>query len=293
MNIGKIIRLILFRTCLILCLLTFVSHLYGQNDYIDIEFIDFQVSDTITAGGTITVSGTLKNNGNVSVEPQVEMLMELLSPDNGSGGDPPTFESDIENNFNNTIILPNESQTFERQILINDASALSLSSYVVIIWPRNAQYDPVFENNVFEAQVNVRAPDPATQNKKLDCEPVIMPGNQLAESLLIGMPVDEIVGFRYDNGWQQIPIQIDELDIKDILTPYGPYRNNVAPFANNPSGHFDLNDELVFMYKDAGTKATAIDYPEGVIHQTATEINVTNIFPNTDKYIYVFLQERG
>jgi len=290
MNIGKIVRLILFRTYLILFLLTFVSHLYGQNEYIDIEFIDFQVSDTITAGGTITVSGTLKNNGNIPVEPQVEMLMEVLPSDNGSGGNPPTFDSDIENNFNNTIILPNESQNFERQILVDDALGFGINDYVVIIWPRNAQYDPIFENNVFEAQVNVRAPDPATQNKKLDCDPVVMSGNQLSESLLIGMPADEIVGFRYDNGWQQIPVQIDELDIKDILTPYGPYRNNVAPFANNPSERsilfytdentyvgadsdpdFDLNDELVFMYKDAGTKATATDYPAGVIHQTATQ----------------------
>ena len=126
MNIGKIIGLILL-------LLTFVSHLYGQNEYIDIEFIDFQVSDTITEGGTITVSGTLKNNGNIPVEPQIEMLMEILPPNDGSGGNPPTFDSDIENNFNNTPILPNESQNFERQILVDDVFGPGGNDYVVII----------------------------------------------------------------------------------------------------------------------------------------------------------------
>jgi len=209
------------------------------------------------------------------------MLMEVLPSDNGSGGNPPTFDSDIENNFNNETILPNESQSFERQILVNEAFFLA-DDYVVIIWPRTMQNnDPVFANNVFEAAVNVRTPDETTQNKKLDSDPVIMSGDQLAESLLIGMPVDEVVGFRYDNGWQQIPIQIDELDIKDILAPYGPYRNNVAPFANNPSGRsilfytdensytgadsdpdFDLNDELVFqdgtLSQDADT--SYVDY---------------------------------
>jgi len=229
----------------------------SQNEYIDIEFVDFQISDTITEGGTLTVTGTLKNNGNIAVEPEVEMLMEVLPMGTGV----PTFDSDIENNFNNKTILPNES-----------------------------------------------APDPAIQNKKLNCDPVVVQGDQIGESLLIGMPVDEIVGFKYDGNWQQIPIQIDELDIKDILDPYGPYRSYVAPPAGTPSSrsilfytdentytgadtdpNFDLDDELVFMYKDAGVKATETDYPVGVIQQTATELTVTNL--STEKYIYLFQQD--
>lgn len=276
----------------------------SQNEYIDIEFIDFQISDTITEGGTLTVTGTLKNNGNIAVEPEVEMLMEVLPMGTGV----PTFDSDIENNFNNKTILPNESQPFERRILANGLIGLGGNNVVVIVWPRNGQQDLNFQNNVFEALVHVKAPDPAIQNKKLNCDPVVVQGDQIGESLLIGMPVDEIVGFKYDGNWQQIPIQIDELDIKDILDPYGPYRSYVAPSAGTPSSrsilfytdentytgadtdpNFDLDDELVFMYKDAGVKATETDYPVGVIQQTATELTVTNL--STEKYIYLFQQD--
>ncbi len=53
-------------------------------------------------------------------------------------------------------------------------------------------------------------------------DPVIMSGSNL--SFYIGAAPARIVGFKFTNGaWQQVPVQVDEKAVLDIVAPYGPY----------------------------------------------------------------------
>lgn len=52
-------------------------------------------------------------------------------------------------------------------------------------------------------------------------DPVVIKGADAP--CVAGLPPADLVGFRYDgNSWVQIPIQIDEVVVKDISAPYGP-----------------------------------------------------------------------
>src|SRR6218665_15765 len=74
-------------------------------------------------------------------------------------------------------------------------------------------------------------------------DPVVLTGSQLP-ALNVLKPA-AIVGFKYVNGtWTQIPIQIDERALLDIVTPYGSLAGNAsgymapAPSASNPKIYF-------------------------------------------------------
>lgn len=298
---------------LTLLLITFGSivpfNLQGQ-DY-DLEFSNFSLSDSVTSGGALLLTGTLKNNGNSPIIPKTSLQMEVIpGPVGSSNTTTPSFSFDAFNNFNNPEILPGATYNFSREIIANRQIFPEENNVVVIVWPLVAPDDVDTSNNVFVTEVYSKMVDNATINKKLESDPVIVTGSMLAGSILLNTPPQDIVGFRYDSSWQQIPIQIDELASKDILTPYGPYRNIIAPTVGNPSGvnalfytdentytggdpnmDFDEDDELVFMYKDAGNRAITADYPAGVISQTAIEIYVENSAPGAEKYVYVFQQD--
>ncbi|NJL75723.1 MAG: fibronectin type III domain-containing protein [Saprospiraceae bacterium] len=123
----------------------------------------------------------------------------------------------------------------------------------------------------------------------------------------------QIVAFRYaGNQWIQIPVQIDEMIVKDIQAPYGPndcpYKStepiawNVLFYADTKTHmggdtadpKFDNDDELVFMAKDAGELAPASSCPNGVVQSTKCEIKVNDPLDNsTLGYVYVFRQSGG
>lgn len=112
-------------------------------------------------------------------------------------------------------------------------------------------------------------------------DPVVLTGEVLPSFL--GVDPDTIVGFRYYNGWDQIPVQVDERDVRDIASPYGAgagvYRWTYPTDPSNPTAlfytdedtelgvdtdaDFDADDELVFMASDLGTRATS-NFPDDV-----------------------------
>jgi len=99
-------------------------------------------------------------------------------------------------------------------------------------------------------------------------DPVVVNGAQLTS--LTTLQPSQIVGFKFTGSWVQIPIQIDERSLLDIVSPYGPLAvgSGIPPSPTNPKilfycdantyiGNdsnplFDNDDELVFMVKDAG-----------------------------------------
>jgi len=135
-------------------------------------------------------------------------------------------------------------------------------------------------------------------------DPVVLTGEVLPSFL--GVDPDTIVGFRYYNGWDQIPVQVDERDVRDIASPYGAgagvYRWTYPTDPSNPTAlfytdedtelgvdtdaDFDADDELVFMASDLGTRATS-NFPDDVNGETCQELQVDDYYQRGRSYLYL------
>jgi len=134
-------------------------------------------------------------------------------------------------------------------------------------------------------------------------DPVVLSGSQL--TAFSNLTASQIVGFKFVNGsWTQIPIQVDEKELMDIMAPYGPNANsgNYVPSPSNPkitfycdsttytgadsNATFDSDDELVFMAKDAGGQSNGTT-PSGIISGTCQEVAITDPLGGTG-YVYLF-----
>jgi hypothetical protein len=141
-------------------------------------------------------------------------------------------------------------------------------------------------------------------------DPVVVKGNNL--SCMIGVQPSLIVAYKY-NGTNlvQIPMQVDEVVVKEASAPYnnlgcafGTVSNSntyddIAFYADantftgpdtNPL--FDNDDELVFMAKDAGVKLTICPpTPTGVVNNTTCELELRDPINNAILgYVYLFQQ---
>ena len=94
-----------------------------------------------------------------------------------------------------------------------------------------------------------------------DRDPVVLTGSQLAA--LTGLAPSSVVAFRYQGGWLQIPVQIDERDTVTFdqvyddtqyaaAIPVSTYTDAGTYVGSDSDPLFDEDDELVFMAKDAG-----------------------------------------
>lgn len=145
-----------------------------------------------------------------------------------------------------------------------------------------------------------------SQTRSLD--PVVIKGSNL--TYMLGVQPSLIVAYKF-NGTSlvQIPLQVDEVVVKDINTPYGSNgclgtsTNSLTwdvPFyadANTFTGAdtdllFDNDDELVFMAKDAGVKLdTCSPTPAGCINDTTCEVELRDPLDNALLgYVYLFKQ---
>ncbi len=132
-----------------------------------------------------------------------------------------------------------------------------------------------------------------------DADPVVIPGAQLRS--LKSVAIDRIVGFRLLNGWEQIPIQIDERKYADYAGLYGktPCGYGLRVYADpdtyagpdmNPG--FDADDELAFMAKDAGILApSAAGAPVGVLANSRVEIQLRDPLDDGVGYVYLFASD--
>jgi hypothetical protein len=130
-------------------------------------------------------------------------------------------------------------------------------------------------------------------------DPVVMTGLDLPE--FIGLQVDRIAAYRYQGGWIQIPVQVDERDTVDFRDVY----NNIIPWSvpiwtlsytdpgtyagpdSNPL--FDDDDELVFMAADAGDQTNcARNRPAGLILGSGLEVEIGDPLDGGTGYVYLF-----
>lgn len=139
-----------------------------------------------------------------------------------------------------------------------------------------------------------------------ECEVVVRKG--VPE--IIGINPNNITAYIYENGWQQVPVQIDEKVVLPIHSPYNKFQN---PFncdgqtdvstaenwfvefyadANTYVGAdtdplYDANDELVLRYSDRGNLSDGT-VPSGV-DRIVARIDLSNpAIVGTQGYIYLF-----
>jgi hypothetical protein len=131
-------------------------------------------------------------------------------------------------------------------------------------------------------------------------DPVVITGANLAS--FAGEDPDSIAGFRYQAGWVQIPVQVDEIDVLDFGVPYDTLTFGVTIPMYTDEGTFtgadsdatvDADDELVFMAKDAGAAQAPAAGPDpgGVRPGTRREIKVTNPLNGNSAFVYLFVTD--
>ena len=134
-------------------------------------------------------------------------------------------------------------------------------------------------------------------------DPVVLTGADVPT--LNGIAPGDVVAFRYSAGWVQIPVQVDEREVKT----FGAIYNNLLP-ANfgaitslqyTDTGTFtgadsdptvDANDEIVFMANDAGGQPPSFSVPAGVMFNSGVQLTVTDpLAPGQTGYVYLYQQD--
>ena len=139
-------------------------------------------------------------------------------------------------------------------------------------------------------------------------DPVVLKGADLP--MFKGTAPDSLVAFRYEDGWGQIPIQVDERDMRSYGEIYNFFLNGfmgqgihelVGEFYTDPNTYMgpdtdpmlDDNDEVVFMARDTGNKAVDIADPQGIVPGSRAEVRVSDPLDGATGYIYLFLSAGG
>jgi hypothetical protein len=132
-------------------------------------------------------------------------------------------------------------------------------------------------------------------------DPVVMTGAQLPA--LNDVAAGDVVAFRWVNGWDQVPVQVDERKVVDFGTVYNQAPTGFTTTAYADPGTFtgadadpdvDANDELVFMAKDAGLEAPSdAAAPAGVVAGSGLKVRVRSTLGGETRDGWVYLFERS
>jgi len=129
-------------------------------------------------------------------------------------------------------------------------------------------------------------------------DPVVFTGASIPS--LVGIAPADLVAFKYEGGWQQIPVQVDERAVIDFKVamhqgPGGLQRLDYADagtFAGaDPDATLDADDEVAFMAADAGQQGAAPSAPPGVVACTGIEVTVSDPLGSAPGYVYLFQQD--
>lgn len=144
-------------------------------------------------------------------------------------------------------------------------------------------------------------------------EPIVLEGSKF--SSLIGKKIKDIIIYQYNDvrGWSEIPFQIDERDLVTAKRIYGDInpgdcfndswcsglenlkiltytdKNTFTGPDSDPT--FDVNDELVFMAKDAGRLGPEANFPDGVISGSGVKVSIFDPIDDNEAFVYLFLKD--
>jgi hypothetical protein len=129
-------------------------------------------------------------------------------------------------------------------------------------------------------------------------DPVVLKGSDVP--LLLGAAPGDIVAFRYNGGWEQVPVQVDERD----TMPFDRLYNNLTNYGTAISGEFytdpntfagpdsnpalDTNDEIALMASDTGSLPPAFSEPAGVLPGSGVQLRVSDAENGGKGYLYLF-----
>ncbi len=128
-----------------------------------------------------------------------------------------------------------------------------------------------------------------------DHAPVVLTGAEL--SGLLGADPSSIVAFRFDAGWQPVPVQVDERADVDWGTIYGiepqgvtlPTYTDPGTFTGaDPDPGFDADDELVLRARDAANRWDRVELPAGVVPGSMLELLLTDPLGGEQAWLYLF-----
>lgn len=141
------------------------------------------------------------------------------------------------------------------------------------------------------------------------------PINVSLPGTLLGIVPGDLVAFRWEDGWQQIPVQVDEREVRDLNDIYGPgYPSCSDPcYSKPPNGArhriftdpdtwvgpdtdatLDADDEVSLMASDAGAEAASTFAPAGVHPESGTEVRVTDpLDSGAVGFVYLFEDAGG
>ena len=132
-------------------------------------------------------------------------------------------------------------------------------------------------------------------------DPVVINGSQVER--LIGSVPGTIVAFRWQKGWRQVPVQVDEQAVVHIGNAYGPtsgaYGSVPVPVLSytdpdtfigpDPDPSLDANDEIALMARDAAGRALGGRDPNGVQAGSGVEIALRDpLAVGERRYLYLF-----
>lgn len=139
-------------------------------------------------------------------------------------------------------------------------------------------------------------------------EPVVLLAAK-AEPLL-GRDPGALVAFRWNGGWEAVPVQVDERDRRAYTDVYDGARELpwIAPesldevygvFYVDPGTFMgpdrdptlDEDDEIVFMARDTGEPAPLGDEPDGVVPGSGVEVQVRDPLDGGIGHIYLFTSQ--
>ncbi|HYM14540.1 MAG TPA: hypothetical protein VEZ14_03200 [Dehalococcoidia bacterium] len=128
-------------------------------------------------------------------------------------------------------------------------------------------------------------------------DPVVLTGSDVPT--LTGIAPHDLVAFRYDGGWTQIPVQVDERDSRTFTAVYnGVVTSSVTElFYTDPNTWvgadsdptFDATDEVAFMSKDAGGAAASFAPPPHTVAGSGVQATITDpLAPSQEGWVYLF-----
>ncbi len=120
-----------------------------------------------------------------------------------------------------------------------------------------------------------------------DTDFILIYGNKMKRTL--HKKIDSLSMFaRIDGKVQPIPFQVDEIDPDGewVLPELPPdLKRKVKVDKDDDEGHFDENDELVFMISDSGGRIEEADYPEGA--EAVDEIMLRDPVDEGKSWVYL------
>lgn len=128
-----------------------------------------------------------------------------------------------------------------------------------------------------------------------DTDPLVLTGGDL--SILIGISPGRLVGFKYETGWIQIPVQVDERAVVDFGTIYNSdpsgytfltYTDTSTFTGPDPDSLFDADDQVALMACNSGPEATGAGEPAGVVGGTGLEVALIDPLGPDTAFVYLF-----